>query len=84
MVDLKKAPFFLSDGDIGWVKETIEGMTLDEKIGQLFFNLAYDMSEEYIAHHSPCDRGLPYRRGALRRRNRRGGIQSERALPEIQ
>lgn len=50
MVDLKKAPFFLSDGDIGWVKETIEGMTLDEKIGQLFFNLAYDMSEEYIAH----------------------------------
>ena len=27
MVDLKKAPFFLSDGDIGWVKETIEGMT---------------------------------------------------------
>ena len=50
MVDLKKAPFFLNDGDIGWVKETIEGMTLDEKIGQLFFNLAYDMSEEYIAH----------------------------------
>lgn len=36
MVDLKAKPFFLSDEKINWVKETINGMTLDEKIGQLF------------------------------------------------
>ena len=35
-VDLKAKPFYLDDGQIGWVKETIESMTVDEKIGQLF------------------------------------------------
>ena len=35
-VDLKAKPFYLNDEQIGWVKETIEGMTFDEKIGQLF------------------------------------------------
>lgn len=36
MIDLKKAPFFLDDHQIKWVEDTISGMTLNEKFGQLF------------------------------------------------
>lgn len=36
MVNLKAKPFFLNDEQIRWVEDTIAGMTLDEKIGQLF------------------------------------------------
>lgn len=36
MVDLRKAPFNLSEEGIKWVDDTIAGMTLDEKVGQLF------------------------------------------------
>ena len=40
MVDMKAKPFYLSDEDCKWVEETIAGMTTEEKIGQLFFNIA--------------------------------------------
>ena len=36
MVDLRKAPYNLDEEGIRWVEETISGMTLDEKVGQLF------------------------------------------------
>ena len=39
MVDLKAKPFYLSDEDIRWVRDTIDSMTLEEKIGQLFIML---------------------------------------------
>ena len=42
LVDLKAKPFHLSDGDISWVESTIAGMTIEEKIGQLFINLFID------------------------------------------
>lgn len=48
MVDLKAKPFFLSDEDCKWVEDTIAGMTLDEKIGQLFFNMGDSRDEEYL------------------------------------
>ena len=38
-VDLKAKPYYLSDEDIKWVEDTIAGMSLEEKIGQLFFNM---------------------------------------------
>jgi beta-N-acetylhexosaminidase len=47
MVDLHAKPFYLSDADIAWVEQTIAGMTLEEKIGQLFINLFADMRPEY-------------------------------------
>src|SRR3954453_20504932 len=40
-VDLKAKPFNLSDEDIKWVKDTISGMSDEEKIGQLFINLFF-------------------------------------------
>ena len=36
MVNLSAKPFYLNDKQIQWVEETISGMTLDEKLGQLF------------------------------------------------
>ena len=36
MVDLKAKPFYLNDDEIKWVEDTIAGMTLEEKFGQLF------------------------------------------------
>lgn len=35
-VDLTKKPFNLNEQDITWVHETLEGLTLEEKVGQLF------------------------------------------------
>ena len=39
MVDLKAKPFYLTEEQIKWVEEKIAGMTLDEKVGQMFINL---------------------------------------------
>ncbi len=50
MVDLKAVPFCLSDDDIAWVENTIAGMTLEEKIGQLFIVLANRKDEDYLRH----------------------------------
>lgn len=36
MVDLRAKPFYLDDKQIQWVEDTIAGMTLEEKFGQLF------------------------------------------------
>ena len=38
---LQKAPFYLDYQDITWVRRTLDAMTTDEKIGQLFFPIAY-------------------------------------------
>jgi beta-N-acetylhexosaminidase len=41
MIDLKGAPFYLSDGDVAWVHNTITAMSVEEKIGQLFCMVSY-------------------------------------------
>lgn len=48
MVDLKKMPFYLDDKDIKWVEDTIEAMSLEEKIGQLFINMGSSRDEDYL------------------------------------
>ena len=48
MVDLKGRPYYLSDEDIAWVESTINSMTDEEKVGQLFFQLTADIKEEYL------------------------------------
>ena len=47
-VDLKAKPYHLSDEDIKWVTDTITGMTIEEKIGQLFVNMGASRTEEYL------------------------------------
>ncbi|MCL2233065.1 MAG: glycosyl hydrolase [Treponema sp.] len=48
MTNLKEKPFYLSDEDIAWVNATIEGMTQDEKIAQLFCLIAYKSEPEFL------------------------------------
>mgnify|MGYP001407034433 FL=1 len=49
-VNLKARPFYLSDEDVKWVEETIASMTLEEKIGQLFFNMGASRTKEYLTN----------------------------------
>ncbi len=48
MVDLKSRPYYLTDEDVAWVEQTIAAMSDEEKVGQLFFQLTADTSEEYL------------------------------------
>lgn len=48
ITDFKKAPYNLSDEDIIWVNDTISGMSIEEKIGQLFIILGKSSEEEYV------------------------------------
>ena len=48
MVDLKAKPYNLSDEDIAWVESTIAGMSDEEKVGQLFFQLTASNQEDYL------------------------------------
>ncbi|WP_461190326.1 gluconokinase, GntK/IdnK-type [Arthrobacter sp. Z4-13] len=47
-VDLQAAPFNLDDDAVVWVESTLAGMSLEEKIGQLFINHNNDYSPEYL------------------------------------
>ena len=38
MVDLKAKPYYLSEEDINWVKNTIKNMTPEERVGQYSSN----------------------------------------------
>jgi len=46
--NLKKNPFYLNDQDIQWVKDTLDQMTLEEKIGQLFCPIGMSDDEQYL------------------------------------
>ena len=48
MVNLKTKPYYLTDEDIKWVKDTISNMTDEEKVGQLFFQLTAGIDENYL------------------------------------
>lgn len=48
MVDLKANPFYLSEEDCKWVEDTLAGMTDEEKVGQLFFQLTQSQEETYL------------------------------------
>jgi len=48
MVDLKARPYYLPDEDCKWVQDTIAGMTDEEKVGQLFFQLTSSHEEEHL------------------------------------
>ena len=48
MVNLKAKPYYLTDEDIKWVKDTISNMTDEEKVGQLFFQLTAGIDENYL------------------------------------
>lgn len=47
-IDLKGNPFYLTNEEIAWVENTLDSMTEDEKIQQLFFPALFDFSKEFI------------------------------------
>lgn len=47
-VDLRAKPYYLDDEGVKWVEDTIASMTIEEKIGQLFFNMGSSRTEEYL------------------------------------
>ena len=68
-VILKEFPFNLSDKQVNWVKTTIKGMTIEEKIGQLFFPMGFttkekDIKEMITKYHVG---GMMYRTGKAKK-----------------
>jgi len=47
-VDLKGNPFFLSDKEIEWIESTKKSMSIEEKIGQLFFLMGFTTKEKEL------------------------------------
>ncbi len=67
-MNLKGNPFYLSDTDMAWVEKTLESMTMDEKIGQLFVPLGLS-DDEGLLHHLADDchiGGIMYRTGSMK------------------
>ena len=50
MMKLTEKPFYLDDEAIAWVEDTLESLTVDEKIGQLFVPIGYSTEKEYLDH----------------------------------
>ena len=84
MVELKANPYCLNDEDIEWVKNTIEKMSAEERVGQLFFQLTASKEEEYLKelvekYHVGGCRYNPMRGEEVRRQN--GILQSYSKIP---
>lgn len=46
MVDLKAKPYYLDNEDIRWVNDTLSGMSLEDKVGQLFCEIVNSDEED--------------------------------------
>lgn len=57
MIDLKANPFFLSDEDIKWVKDTLDSMTVEKKAGQLFCPVGFS-ADDGLLNHQICGIGV--------------------------
>ena len=75
MVDLTAKPFHLDEEGVRWVRDTIAGMTDEEKIGQLFVNMGSSRDEAYLAdmvnrYHIGAVRYQPGPAAEIREQNR--------------
>jgi hypothetical protein len=48
--DLTAAPYQLDKEAIAWVRGTIDAMSVDEKVGQLFINLNNRFDDDFVNH----------------------------------
>ena len=65
MVNLNAAPFYLTEGQAEWVRNTLSSMTLEEKAGQVFCPMGFT-DDEHILNHQIREigiGGLMYRSG---------------------
>lgn len=49
-MDLRANPFYLEKEAIEWVEQTLQEMSLEEKIGQLFIPIGYSNDPGYLEH----------------------------------
>ena len=57
MIDLSAKPFYLSQEQIQWVETTLQGMTLEEKAGQVFCPMGFT-DDPNALRHMVCDIGV--------------------------
>lgn len=50
-VDLRSKPYNLNEDQIKWVKDSINEMSVENKIGQLFFNLFFFGNDQYSGNN---------------------------------
>jgi beta-N-acetylhexosaminidase len=64
---LQRAPFLLSDADVDWVETTLAGMSVDDKIGQVFCTVSYGADEKALRHMAETLKlgGVMCRRGPV-------------------
>ncbi len=65
MVNLKGNPFFLNDDQVKWVEDTLAGMDLNAKVGQLFCPVGVSADEGLLYHLTKDIKigGIMYRPG---------------------
>lgn len=49
-MDLKSKPFYLKEEDIKWVEDTLNSLSVEEKISQLFCLISYSAEDEYLKY----------------------------------
>lgn len=47
-MNYREKPFYLKDEDIAWVEETLAGLTMKEKVDQIFVDMMWNLSEEEL------------------------------------
>jgi len=50
MVNFRDKPYFLDEESIKWVEETYNKMSIEERIGQLFFPICYSADQNYLRY----------------------------------
>ena len=74
---LKEKPFYLNDEQVAFVEQTIENMSLDDKIGQLFLPINFIEEEQPLrefvrkfqpggALNRPAPESSPYHAGRVK------------------
>jgi len=83
---MQQKPFNLSDSDLAWVQSTLAGLSLEDKVGQLFCGISRQMTEEeYLDTLKVCQPGgIMYRPGTLEEAVRFSGVlQKHSAIPML-
>ena len=84
MIDLKKKPFELSEEQIAFLHRTMDEMSEEEKIGQLFFPIGYSADHDYLRYNilNKMPGGLMFRTGVPEEiRDAYNFVQQESKIP---
>lgn len=78
---LKLKPFNLDDRDLDWVKSTLDSLSFEDKVGQLFCGISRLMTEEeYVDTLKICKPGgIMYRPGSIEDAVRFSGVLADKS-----